>query len=53
MAAEAFILLVFLFFAVAGPLVLYFLIQSETDNDPVLSREEAEQAARDGYEKSK
>lgn len=53
MVAEAFMVLVFLLLALACPLVLYFIIQSETDTGPVLSRNEAEQAARDGYEDSK
>ncbi|WP_332898925.1 hypothetical protein [Haladaptatus sp. CMSO5] len=53
MVAGVAFVFVFLILALAGPLLLYFIIQSETDDNPVMGRDEAEQAAREGYEKSK
>ncbi len=46
MAAEALLLVTFLLLTVAGPLVLWRLVQSERDDGPGVDRESAERAAR-------
>lgn len=45
MAGEA-LLVVFLLFALAAPLVLYVLVRDETRDNPVMRREDAERAVR-------
>ena len=44
--AEAALLLVFLAVAVAGPVVLWYLTESETDRTEVMDRQAAEDSAR-------
>lgn len=44
-AGSGFVVLIFLF-ALAIPIGLWLLIESETDDTPVLDRESAEQSAR-------
>lgn len=44
--AEGVVFVLVLLLALGGPLVLYALIQSETDDVPVMDREAAERAAR-------
>ncbi|MFD1587011.1 hypothetical protein ACFR9U_08445 [Halorientalis brevis] len=44
--AEGAVLILVLLLAVAGPFVLYALIQSETDDVPTMDRTEAERTAR-------
>ncbi|WP_336135943.1 hypothetical protein [Natronomonas amylolytica] len=44
--ADGAILVVFLLFAVAAPLVLYALVRAEHDQREEMSREEAERVAR-------
>ena len=45
MAGEA-LLVVFLLFALAAPLVLYVLVRDETRDNPVMDRADAERAVR-------
>ncbi|MFC6732581.1 MULTISPECIES: hypothetical protein [unclassified Haladaptatus] len=44
------IFFVIILLAIAVPLVLYFFIQSETADQPVMKREDAERKARTEYE---
>jgi hypothetical protein len=46
MPAEFAVVLLFLLFAVAAPLVLYALVSAETADLPVMDREAAERVAR-------
>ena len=46
MTAEALAFVAFLLLAVAAPLVLWRLVQSERDDGPATDRESAERAAR-------